>query len=185
VSYADDLAKAREERVVVGVDAALAKTGWSIVTEQGVTATGVIRTKPKDSEPYRLWRLWSEFGELLRRYRTNRTVVAIERPGGWVRGKAKTSLRTIEVLAAGRAAVKIMAVWQDCTAVDLDVNEARRLILGVARPTVSGRRKDWVLRLVKMRFGLEVSDDEADAVVVGTAGLALWKAHDPRFPSSE
>ena len=180
-SYPAQLAEAREQLIVVGVDAALAKTGWAIITEKGVDATGVIRTKPKDSEPYRLWQLWSEFGEILRRCRSGRTVVAIERPGGWVRGKQHTSLRTIEVLAAGRAAVKIMAVWQDCAAVDLDVNEARGLILGQTHAVDPGRSpgKRWVCDLVELAFGVRVGDDEADAVVVGAAGLALWKLATP------
>lgn len=175
------LAEARQQMVVVGVDAALARTGWAVISGDVFIARGTITTRRRDVEAARLWWLWSDFGEVLRRHRSGRTCVVIERPGEWVRGKERSSLRSIEALAAARAAVKITATWQDCAVVDLDVNEARRLILG---QTSGGPKpaKAWVVDLVELRFGVRVSHDEADAIVVAAAGYSLWKAADSRFP---
>lgn len=174
------MAEARRQMVIIGIDAALARTGWAVLADDVLVAHGLVVTRPRDVEAARLWRLWKEIGEVIRRYRTGRTAVVIERPGAWVRGKERSNLRAIEALAAARAAVKIMAAWQECAAVDLDVNEARRLVLG---QTSGGplRTKAWVVDLVELRFGVRVSHDEADAIVVAAAGYSLWKCGDARF----
>jgi hypothetical protein len=77
---------------------------------------------------------------------------------GWIRG----------YIARG-------CVFAGLVPVELDVSEWRRIIkeqCGVSWPADRDRKKALSIQLVKQLYGLDVSDDEADAVLIGRAALA-------------
>lgn len=58
----------------------------------------------------------------------------------------------------------------------VNVSEWRRVIkeeFGVSWPATRERKKELSISLVKDRFGIEVSDDEADAVLLGLAAIRM------------
>lgn len=175
--------------IVLGVDAALNKTGWARVQDDEVLATGLVASPAKSSLSTKLWTLYDALGHEVnecRRASVDGALVVVERPGRWARGKAASSQNTVERLAMARAAVILAAQWVDMRIVEIDVNEARELVLG---QTHSGRPgfdpgKSWVRDILKLR-GVRIeligNPDAADAAVVALAGYSLWRAGDPRF----
>ncbi len=100
-------------------------------------------------------------------------MIFIERPGAWTRGSPRSKQSTVEALAQSRAAAHMAATMAGCRSEEIDVNEARRLILG----DVSGKT---VVRPLLIRRGVDpalIKDpDAADAAVIALAGWSLWKA---------
>lgn len=165
--------------IVLGVDAALNKSGLAICRDDVITWTGICVMPARFPAPDKLGALYMEVGLALDAddlLGVGPLIVLVERPGAWARGSSRSTQGTVEALAQSRAAVHLAAVNRGRRSFEIDVNEARRLILGTL--TLRGS-KDVVRRLLKLR-GVDpelVKDpDCADAAVIALAGWSLWKA---------
>ncbi len=166
---------------VLGVDAALRRTGLALVRDDELVywssfASGTSRA----STPARLTAITARIHEAILELGPN--LVVIEKPGRWARGKGNTSIETIEALAKARAAVEIAAAGEFVLTAEIPVNKARDLILG--RPVYPGgvKIKEIVRRAIELRTGIEIEDaDAADAAVVALAGYSLLVAGDRDF----
>lgn len=165
--------------IVLGVDAALNKSGLAICRDDVITHTCVTRGSARKSTPEKLVRLYHAVRMNLH-INAPDLMVLIERPGSWVRGSSRSKQSTIEALAQARAAAHLAARDAGYRSEEIDVNEARRLIIG----KVSGgpgryTTKDLVRYLLEQR-GVDAAlindPDAADAAVIALAGYSLWKA---------
>jgi Holliday junction resolvasome RuvABC endonuclease subunit len=172
--------------IVVGVDAAIRRSGWAIVEDDAVVETGVIHPPLKLDRANRVWTLYQGMSDVCnhaRQLNRGKVCVVLERPGGWARAKERSTQVAVETLAMARAAAMIAATWVDAPVVELEVNETRTLVLGATRAPRGQDIKAWVRRTLEMAVGVDYGDpDVADAVVVALAGYRLWKVGDRRFP---
>lgn len=173
--------------IVVGVDAAIRRSGWAIVENDEVVETGVIHPPVKLDRAHRVWELYQEMAVVCnhaRQLNRAKVCVVLERPGGWARVKEHSNQVAVEALAMARAAAMIAATWVDEPVVELDVNETRTLVLGATRAPRGQDVKAWVRVTLGLVTGIGYDDpDIADAVVVALAGYRLWKVGDRRFPA--
>ncbi len=172
--------------IVVGVDAAIRRTGWAIIEDDEVVEVGVIHPSAKLDRAHRVWELYRGMADVcnhVRQLNRGKVCVVLERPGGWARVKEHSNQVAVEALAMARAAAMIAATWVDESVVELDVNETRTLVLGATRAPRGQDVKEWVRVTLRLATGVGYDDsDIADAVVVGLAGYRLWKVGDKRFP---
>ena len=174
--------------IVLGVDAAIRRSGWAIVENDEVVETGVIHPPAKLDRAHRVWELYQEMATVCNHARQSRlkrdkVCVVLERPGGWARVKEHSNQVAVETLAMARAAAMIAATWVGQPVVELDVNETRTLVLGATRAPRGQDVKAWVRVTLCLATGVGYDDpDVADAVVVALAGYRLWKVGDRRFP---
>ncbi len=166
---------------VLGVDAALRKTGLALVRDDELVyydsfSSGSERTPT----PYRLHAISLKVRDLIDELKPD--LIVIEKPGRWVRGKSNTSIETIEALAKSRAAIEIGAAILHIPTAEIHVNKARELILGAPHYPGNGRIKDAVRRAIRLRTGIDIEDpDAADAAVIALAGYSLLMAGDRDF----
>lgn len=171
--------------IVLGVDAALNKSGLAICRDDVIVWTSVCRVPVKLPLPAKLQLLYDAAQMALNADIRDpdiptATLVLIESPGAWARGSPRSKQSTVEALAQSRAAVHLAANGADCRSEEIDVNEARWLIIG----KVSGGpgrylTKELVRHLLEQRGvdpDLIKDPDAADAAVIALAGWSLWKA---------
>jgi Holliday junction resolvasome RuvABC endonuclease subunit len=165
---------------VLGVDAALRRTGLALVRDDELVYYDSFSSgKERTPTPLRLRAICLMVRRVIEELRPDLTV--IEKPGRWARGKGNTSIETIEALAKARAAVEIAAAPLTAL-VEIPVNKARDLIIGRPVRPGDGSIKDIVRRGVELRTGIYVKDaDAADAAVVALAGYSLAVAGDRDF----
>lgn len=181
--------------IVVGVDAAIRRSGWAVVEEDAVLSTGAIAGAAKLDRAGRCWHLYRGIADVLnvlnRRKADElgdnqplpRVCVVLEKPGGWARSKERSTQIAVESLAMARASAMIAATRFALSVVELDVNETRSLVLGGTRAPRGEDVKAWVRVTLRLVTGVGYDDaDVADAVVVALAGYRLWKVGDQRFP---
>lgn len=182
--------------IVVGVDAAIRRSGWAIVEDDVVVSVGVIAGSAKLDRATRCGNLYREISDVLNHLNRLKAIdlgegrpfpqvcVAIEKPGAWARSKERSTQIAVEALAMARASVMIAAERFKVPAVELIVDETRALVLGSQRPPTRGSDvKAWVRRMLGLATGVDYDDpDVADAVVVALAGYRLWRMGDSRFP---
>lgn len=173
--------------IVVGVDAAIRRSGWAVVAGDVVLDTGAIAGPSKLDRAGRCWLLNTGLATVFneaRRLNRGKVCVVLEKPGAWARSKQRSTQIAVESLAMARASAMIAATWIDQPVVELVVDEARSLVLGSPRPPARGSDvKAWVRQMLRLAIGQEIADDDvADAIVVALAGYRLWKIGDDRFP---
>lgn len=168
--------------IVLGVDAALNKSGLAICLDDVIVWSGICQMPARFPTPAKLGALYMEVGLALDadgRKAIGPLIVVVERPGSWARGSPRSTQGTVEALAQARAAVHLAAVNRGRRSLEIDVNEARRLVLGQVSGG-PGRRltKELVRHLLEQR-GVDpelIKDpDAADAAVIALAGWSLWK----------
>lgn len=168
--------------IVLGVDAALNKSGLAICRDDVIVWTRVVRPPAKLPMSGKLGYLYDAVDGAFEQPEAHPwpPIVLIERPGSWTRGSTRSKQSTVEALAQSRAAVHLAAEQWGVRSEEIDVNEARRLIIG----QVSGGpgrllTKDLVRHLLEQRGvdpELIKEPDAADAAVIALAGWSLWKA---------
>lgn len=160
---------------VLGVDAALAKTGLALLCGEltnvdgwKVTDTDVIATSERHSRDARLAEIQHALLEVLDGWQP--TYVWVEQPGHWARMKSASSYRTTDALAEARGAILVACNMRGVPVTEIGVGDVRATL---AYPTATKEQVAAVLRGLSLWTG--GAGDVSDAVAVAYAGARrLW-----------
>lgn len=138
---------------ILGIDPGIANTGWAVLEERKVIATGTIRTSPKMARPARLYKIRCELALVLGFYEPSRVVM--ERLGRFTRNTAHTSVEAQGVIR--------LTCWEYSRYThDFAPMQVKKAVTGNGRAT-----KDEVAEVVRAITGWEGgSNHEADAVAI-------------------
>jgi crossover junction endodeoxyribonuclease RuvC len=154
---------------VLGIDPALAVTGYGIIEGDGVQATalasGVHRSKPKDPRPKRLLGIYERIRALIDEYAPDD--LAIEQHF------VAENVRSAMALGEARAAAMIAAASRGLDVLEYPATTIKQTVTGFG-----GASKEQVQRMVVMHLGLTAPPtplDASDALAVALTRLAALR----------
>jgi crossover junction endodeoxyribonuclease RuvC len=156
-------------RRVLGVDPGLAVTGYGVVDGDGVearlTATGVIRTRPRRSRPQRLAEIFAALGRVIDECHPDD--LAIEQH------YVATNVRSAMAIGEARAAAMLAAAMRGMEVHEYPATTIKKTVTGYG-----GAPKEQVQSMVAMHLGLSELPqplDASDAIAVALTRLAALR----------
>ncbi len=156
-------------RRVLGVDPGLAVTGYGIVDGDGVAAihiaSGILRTRAKDTRPKRLASLFERIGALIDEHHPDD--LAIEQHF------VAENVRSAMVIGEARAAARIAAASRGIEVYEYPATTIKQTMTGSGAAS-----KEQVQRMVVMHLNLLTAPaplDASDAVAVALTRLAALR----------
>lgn len=139
---------------VLGIDPGLTRTGYGLVSADGVSpravATGVLRTDSADRIEARLAELYQDVVDLIAEHRP--TTMAVERVF------VNKNLHTAISVARASGVALLAGAQAGLTVTEYTPSEVKMALLGYGNAP-----KDQVQRVVALRLGLDVAPGPADA----------------------
>ncbi len=154
-----------EERIILGIDPGLHKTGWGIIIAKGnnlsFKACGTIKTNPKDPTPQRLAIINEGLKQVLETYKPN--TAAVEEV--FVNNNARTSLK----LGQARGVCLLTPYQFGIDVEEYTPTQIKKSLVGTGRAS-----KDQIGYMVKVLLpaARPDSEDAADALAI-----AITHAH--------
>lgn len=164
--------------IVIGVDGSLTCTGIAVIDTDGVPGTerilsvGEHKTSPKDGSDMERYEAIAD-GILAVAQAYGGELVGLELPYVDKSKSPEVALRLREL----KAIVEHTLTQAGYPVVGVNVSQ-RSAALGVAGRSKRADLKDAVVQAVALRYGLEVTHDQADAIGVGLAAVKLHRRGD-------
>jgi len=154
---------------IVGFDTATRKCGWAVLEGEKLLGSGVFKLPGAKSLDGRLRTLWYLLEELGAEY--DPELVAMETPWVHRRHRLDTAIRLGQAVGVIRA----WAYHHGLPVTEIHHATAKKALTGSGRATKHG-----VQQAVECRFDILAREDEADAVAVAWAALAIndWEGKD-------
>ena len=161
-----------DSRRVLGVDPGLTATGFGVVDGDGSAASavamGVIRTRPRDTRPERLWQIAKAIGELADAHRPDE--IAVEQQ------YVAQNVRSAMAIGEARAAVLVAAAMRE-----IPVHEYAPASIKEAVTGYGGATKEQVQEMVMVHLALTEEPsplDVSDALAIALTRLAEVRLED-------
>lgn len=155
---------------LLSLDTSTKQTGWAIFENGKYIKCGCINKGKITDSKERLVEMMNGIKELFYSEKPDfcviETQVIIRNP------------KTLRVLTMLTGAVFFMCMANCTTFEQLSPSEWRKIIQPVGRPRKRQELKEWSIKKCVELFGIEVNDDEADAVLIGEAFSRCYNAGD-------
>jgi crossover junction endodeoxyribonuclease RuvC len=158
--------------IVLGCDQALGATGWAVIDTDGVPGRervlehGVVKTQPGVPDQERQQEIAATLLEIARRVKPD--LIGLE--GTQVQKNASTAIRLSELRGALLSSLKPLG----CPLVTVPT-ATRRKQLGIANVRGYGAVKQRACDAVLLRYGLALTDDEADAIGIALGAVVVQR----------
>lgn len=153
------------KNIILSLDQGTTISGYAVFQNGALTASGVLKAKAKDKVEDRMFDMAAQINEVINSCQPNEIIV--EEPF------AKVNIRVFQILCKFLGMVLYMGHIKNIPVISYGASVWRSEIglKGKNRP----EQKQKAIDYVKEKFNIECTDDEAEAILIGTAHLSRIK----------